>query len=199
MALAALRGSQADEGDRALDGAVEQLLARQRRHRPVRDQATVAQCGPELGILAHDCHRVVELLGARPRLARARRHRGLAVAVQRHVEQQGALAGVVVDRGAHGARGHRLVGRVERLERDGAAPPRRRARRAPSRAEAPPAPPPRAGRDPAPTARSSRAAGRPRERSSRDGRGQVKPRPDLRPINCGTEGGELGRGVITSG
>ena len=81
-------------------------------------QAAVAQRRPELGILAHDRDRVVELLGARQRLARARRHRGLAVTVQRNVEQQRALGGVVVDRGAHGARGHRLVGRVERLERD---------------------------------------------------------------------------------
>ena len=115
--LGALDGAQAD-GEDALHAAVGQLLAGQRRHRAVRDEPALAQRGAELGVVAQDLDGRLQLVGARQRLAGGRDHPRRAALLERHVDEQGALLGVVVELGAHAARRHGLVAGVHRLEAD---------------------------------------------------------------------------------
>ena len=148
MAVAAARRPQAD-GDGPLDRAVRQLLARQRRHRAVRDQPPVAQRRPELGVLAHHARSrppAPPALGSGWRALDDHRRRALRPAARRPAAP---APRVVVDRRAHGAR----AARARRRRR--AAADRRAARRRARRS----APQPRLDRDRGPTARPSLGAG----------------------------------------
>ena len=117
VVVGAVGGSQAD-GDDALDPAVGQLFAGQRRHRAVGDEAALAQSWAELGVLAQDLDGGLPLVRARHRLARGRDQPRRPALVERHVDEQRPLVGVVVERGAHAAGRHGLVARVHGLEAD---------------------------------------------------------------------------------
>jgi hypothetical protein len=106
------------DGQYALDPPVRQLLAGQRRHRAVREQTPLAQCGPELRVLTHDIERRRQLFRARQRLACRLDHAGRGSAVERDVDQKRLLLLVVVQGGAHGLGRHGLGAGLERHESD---------------------------------------------------------------------------------
>ena len=157
VVIGALGRPQAD-GQHALDAAVGQLVADQRRHRAVRDEPALAQRGPELGVLAQDLDGGLQLV--RARAAAGERSRSSASGRPRRAARRRAARAPPRSRRAWRVRCAAASARRRRRPAGGrrAAPRPPRARRAPPAAGPPSVPPPRSGRGPAPTARPSPAA-----------------------------------------
>ena len=117
MAGTAAHGSEAD-GDGSLDHTVRPLSTRQRRHRAIRQQPPGDQLRPQFGVLTQHINRGVTLLRARQRLAYGRPDDRRGVRVQRRLDQQRPLSGIVIHRGSDSIGRLGLAADVDRLQTD---------------------------------------------------------------------------------